>query len=100
MNNDNVINLNALSENETYERLLNKMGDTNLPDTPMTPLEALACLDWASPTIPEAKHFGIKSLKGRISFTKDHTFVIDGNTLYIHNENFIGESSREFVLSE
>jgi len=100
MNNDNVTYLNMLSDDVTYERLLNKIENSNLPDTPMTPLEALACLDWSSPTVPEAKHFGINSLKGRISFTKDHTFVIDGNTLYIHNENYVGEGSREFVLSE
>lgn len=89
-----------MKDNVTYLTLLNKLNNSNLPDTPMTPLEALACLDWSSPTVPEAKHFGINSLKGRIAFTKEQTYVIDGNTLYVHKENFIGEASKEYVLSE
>jgi len=60
------------------------MDRQNLESAPSV-METVVSLDWMSPTVVEAKAWGIKNLKARVAFipSKNQTWVIDDNKLTI-----------------
>ena len=60
------------------------MDRQDLENTPSV-METIVSLDWMSPTVVEAKTWGIKNLKARVAFipSKNQTWVIDENKLTI-----------------
>jgi len=62
-------------------------------ESPPSVMETVVSLDWMSPTVVEAKAWGIKNLKARVAFipSKNQTWVIDDDKLTITTA--IGEPS-------
>ena len=64
MNNDNVTYLNMLSDDVTYERLLNKIENSNLPENVKQAVEKAKKGDGESQLINKAKNALVDYLEG------------------------------------